>query len=95
MLADGDYRALQEQSHMLAELEKHPGWPVLVDYLQAVVGAPLRKKLLNGLCGSYEDYRSVAAELAGIERAINAPHVVRTMLDGEMGQRVEHDEPLT
>lgn len=95
MLDDERYRALQEQAHLLAELEKHPGWPVLVDYAQAVVGQPLRRKLLNGGCKTLDDYQRAAGELAGIERVLAAPNTVRAMLDNEQEQRVDRDEPLT
>lgn len=95
MRDDETYRALQEQAHLLAELEKHPGWAVLTDYLQTVIGAPLRKKLLNGLCGSLDEYRSAVGELAGLERALTVPAAVRNMLDGERAQRIEHEAPLT
>lgn len=79
---------------MLQELTRHPGWPVLVDFLETVsIGA--KKQVLNGYINSIDAYKSVTGELVGIHKAIDAPSVVLGMLEEEKRQRIEADAPVT
>ena len=94
VLNDEEYRALQEQSHLLAELTRHPGWPVLVDFLE-VISRGAKKRVLNGNLDSIDAYKSVTGELVGIYKAIDAPTVVASMLENEKARRIENEEPLT
>lgn len=90
---DDEYRALQEQAHLLQELTRHPGWPVLVDFLE-VISRSAKKRVLNGNLDSIDAYKSVTGELVGIHKAIDAPSVVAGMLENERARRVERDEAL-
>jgi hypothetical protein len=92
--SDDDYRALQEQAHLLNELTRHPGWPVLVDFLE-VISRAAKLRVLNGKLDSIDAYKSVTGELVGIHKAIDAPSVVAGMLEEEKRQRVERDEAVT
>lgn len=94
MRSDDDYRALQEQAHLLNELTRHPGWPVLIDFLETI-SRGAKKQVLNGYLDSIGAYKSVTGELVGIHKAIDAPAVVATMLEEEKRQRIEADEPVT
>lgn len=93
MRSDEDYRALQEQAHMLDELTRHPGWAVLVDFLE-VISRAQKLRVLNGNIDSHDSYKSITGELVGIHKAIDAPKVVAKMLEDEKAQRVERDEPI-
>ena len=95
MRDDEQYRALQEQAHLLTELEKHPGWAVFTDYVRTVLAAPIQRNLLRGTHDTLDGYKFDAGTLAGIERTLAAPDTVRAMLDGERTRRLERDEPLT
>lgn len=79
---------------MLDELTRHPGWPVLVDFLE-VISRSAKLRVLNGNLKSFDDYNAVTGELVGIHKAIDAPAVVAGMLEEEKRQRVESEEPLT
>lgn len=91
---DDEYRALQEQSHLLTELTRQPGWPVLVDFLE-VISRSAKKRLLNGNIADFDAYKAVTGELVGIYKAIDAPSVVAGMLENETTRRRESDEPIT
>ena len=91
---DDEYRALQEQAHLLQELTRHPGWPVLVDFLE-VISRSAKKRVLNGNIDSIDAYKSVTGELVGLHKAMDAPVVVAMMLENEKERRRENDEPLT
>lgn len=94
MRTDEDYRALQEQSHLLNELTRHPGWPVLVDFMETISNSA-KRRVLNGKMPTVEEYKSVTGELVGIHKVLDAPTVVAEMLEEEKAQRVEHEVPLT
>lgn len=91
---DGEYRALQEQAHQLEELTRHPGWPVLVDFMETISRAA-KLRVLNGKLMSVEEYKSVTGELIGIHKVLDAPSVVQGMLQGEVRQRDESGSPVT
>lgn len=91
---DDEYRALQEQSHLLTELTRHPGWPVFVDFLE-VISRSAKRRVLNGQLDSHDTYKAVTGELVGIHKAIDAPSVVHGMLENEQNRRRENDESLT
>lgn len=93
MRSDEDYRALQEQAHLLEELTRHPGWPVLVDFMEAISKAA-KLRVLNGKLDSIDSYRSTTGELVGIYKVLDAPSVVRGMVEAEQQQRVERDEAI-
>lgn len=80
---DADFRALVEQSHLLDELTKTPGWAVYVDYLQTVVVNPISKSILNGRIESYEDYKEKTGYNRGVARALG-------VID-EVGKQVLHE----
>lgn len=91
---DAEYRALQEQAHLLNELTRHPGWPVLVDFMETVSRAA-KLRVLNGKLGTVDEYKSITGELVGIHKVLDAPAVVQGMLESERDQRVEADESIT
>lgn len=91
---DDEYRALQEQSHLLTELTRHPGWPVLVDFLM-VISDSAKRRVLNGHMDSIDAYKSVTGELVGIHKAVDAPSVVAGMLENETTRRRDNDEAIT
>lgn len=85
-------RALQEQAHMLEELTKHPGWLVLVDYMHTKVIEPDTKRLLNGFIDDQYAYKHTVGRLSGAQAALNAPRVVREMVNAELERRAERAE---
>ena len=93
MRSDEEYRALQEQAHMLDELKRHPGWDVLVDFMETISRAA-KLRVLNGKLVSVEDYKSVTGELVGIHKVLDAPAVVMGMLEEEKRQRIEAEAPI-
>lgn len=93
-MEDADFRALQEQSFLLAELKKHAGWPVLVDYLLTRAESNQRR-VLQGTIKSYEEYKAITGELVGIDKAIHAADEVFAMVEAERERRVRDDKPLT
>lgn len=95
MRDDAGYRALQEQAHLLTELTQHPGWDVLVDWLEVVVARPHKFSVLNGNMKTLEEYAGVTGFLSGLKKAIDAPQDVQGMLDAERKQRIDKNEPLT
>lgn len=92
-MTDEEYRALQEQSHMLEELRRHPGWPVLVDYVETYSKGERLRVLRGGL--SHDEYQHQTGYLSGLFRVLDAPEKVSAMLTNEVNRRVEHDEPVT
>lgn len=93
-MQDDDFRALQEQAHMLNELTRHAGWAVLVDYLQAT-SASMQRRLLNGHISSHEEYKQVSGELVGITKALRAPDQVAQMVRDEVERRAQAGLPVT
>lgn len=82
------FRALQEQAHHLTELEKHPGWAVLLDYLHTAMN-PDKRAVLNGTIGDIDRYHRVTGKLQGVHMVIDAPESVRNMVLGEVERREE------
>lgn len=93
MRNDDDYRALQEQAHQLNELTRHPGWAVLVDFMETISRAA-KLRVLNGGIDNLDAYKSITGELVGIHKVLDAPSVVRGMVEEEKRQRVEREEPI-
>lgn len=76
------------------ELTRHPGWPVLVDFMETISN-PAKRRVLNGQQQTIEEYKSVTGELVGIHKVLDAPAVVAGMLEEEKAQRVEREVSLT
>jgi hypothetical protein len=93
-MTDEEYRALQEQSHLLSELAQNPGWSVLVDYIETI-STRERLNLLRGNAKTFEEYKERTGYLDGLFKALAVPQTVATMLASEVERRQEHDEPLT
>lgn len=87
-MTDEDLRAMQEQAHMLEELTRHAGWPVFVDYLHTIMDAD-KRAVLNGFIEDQLKYKAVTGKLSGIHTALDAPVIVRKMVDDELGRRRE------
>jgi hypothetical protein len=85
---DDALRALQEQSHMLNELTRHPGWAVYVDYLHTVMNAD-KRAILNGAMSNHEQYQKTAGRLVGIHTAIDAHQTIAEMVHRELVIREE------
>lgn len=85
---DETLRALQEQAHMLEELTKHPGWLVYQDYLHTIMDAD-KRRVLNGFIDDQLVYKQTTGKLSGIHAALDAPAVVRGMVNAELDRRAE------
>ena len=72
----------------MEELTKHPGWPVLVDWLNERM-KPVKLAVLNGAPKNFEDYLTKANWLKGITDAIEAPKTIVGLLDSEQVRRRE------
>lgn len=85
------FRALQEQSHHLLELTKHPGWEVFVDYLRFAPdgGAVRQNQLVNGGAKDFNDYSLRVGWLKGVQYAIDAPSSVQQKVLAEVARRDE------
>ena len=84
-------RALIEQAHQLNELTRHPGWAVLVDYMETRMrGEKLR--ILNGKCTDLDDYRKMSGLLLGVHAVLDAPKVVQEIADNARRREAERDE---
>lgn len=86
---DEDFRALIEQAHQLGELTNHPGWAVLVDYMEVRMRGD-KLKILNGNCRDLDDYRKTAGFLVGAHAVMDAPKIVNEAVAREK-QRREDD----
>jgi len=88
---DDELRALVEQHHLLEELEKHPGWEVLTDYvLNGPAGSiPRQRALVNGGAKDWEAYVREAGWLAGAHHVLDAAKHVGQMADTARAQIAE------
>lgn len=75
---------------MLEELTKHPGWPVFTDYLHTIMRGD-KKAILNGFVDDHNAYKSITGKLIGIHTALDAPVVVRQMVNDELERRAERE----
>lgn len=91
-MTDEEYQALIEQSFALGEMTKTDGWAVFVDYVQAVLTAPVAARLLGG---SSKDYHADAGQYKALRRVVGIPDEVAKKLADERGRRLEREEPLT
>lgn len=92
-MADADTkRALIEQAHQLRELTKHPGWAVLVDFMEIRMRGD-KLKVLNGKCVDLDDYRKLTGSLQGIHAVLDAPKIVQELADNARRRDAERDEP--
>lgn len=68
------------------DLTEHPGWPVLVDWLNLNM-VPTKRAILNGSVRSHEDYLKQAYWLKGVTDAIQAPQALAKLLADEQERR--------
>ena len=73
-MTEDEFRALVEQHHQLEELEKHPGWEVLVDYvLHGPAGSIGRQRaLVNGGARDWDTYQRESGWLQGAHHVLDA-----------------------
>ena len=92
-MTDDEFRALVEQAHQVSELRQHPGWAVYSDYLNWVVMAPLKQKVLNdnGVT-NIEEYRRLAGFLSGVHRALGVADELGKQVKNERDRRRETDD---
>lgn len=88
---DETLRALQEQAHMLEELTKHDGWHVFTDYLHTIMDGD-KRAILNGFVEDQLKYKHVTGKLVGIHAALDAPAIVRQMVNAELDRRAERSQ---
>ncbi len=88
-MTDDELAAVIEQSYQLNDLTNHPGWPILVDFVQSVILAPQKKKLLGGTISNFEEYKRWAGFCSGAERVLEAHQVVAKVVLDEQAKREE------
>lgn len=87
-MTDEDFRALQEQAHLVDELTSHTGWQVLVDYWHAETKNS-KHAVLNGNVASIEKYKALTGELIGVYKVLDTPIRLNGMVEGEAKRRRE------
>lgn len=88
VMPEDDYRALIEQATLLDQLREHPGWPVLVDWLEERMRAD-KKAILNGLVKDQADYQGRAGKCVGATWAIDAARDVQQLVANERERRAQ------
>ena len=73
---------------MIDQLTKHPGWPVMVDWLHTRMD-PLKKQILNGGIDSHDAYLEATGYCKGIHEILDAPKKVATLVVNEQLRREE------
>jgi hypothetical protein len=68
-------------------------WRLIFPNPEAISKAA-KLRVLNGKLDSIDAYRSTTGELVGIYKVLDAPSVVRGMVEAEQQQRVERDESI-
>lgn len=92
-MTDDEYRALQEQAHLVTEMMKHKGWDVLVDYLDLKMRGD-KLKVLNNNVEDFDEYRKISGRLVGITYAIqDAPREILVLPENETRRRAEDVKP--
>lgn len=86
------YRELIERSHQLHELRKHPGWAILVDYMETVVMKPLKHSLLNGTYDTLEHFKSASGFCSGASRVLKLADEIGEQVERERDRRAEWEE---
>lgn len=72
LLTHDEARERVEVAYQLAELESHPAWAVLRDFVESrAIGK--QNRLLGGDVVSIEEYKKEAGWLAGVRDVLTAP----------------------
>ena len=68
-MTEDELSVLVEQAHQLRELQRHPGWAVMEDWvLRGPVGTKHKhSKLVSGDVKSLEEYASLTGFLHGVD----------------------------
>lgn len=74
-MTDDEARALIEQADLLQSLCGHPGWPVLVDFLETWMRSD-KRAVLNGDVDDHDTYLKRTWFFRGAHFAIDAPKIV-------------------
>ena len=82
---------MQEQAHQLEELQKHPGWEVLVDFLRIGM-AQRQRQLIGGNVTSMDEYKRLCGSLQGTQYALDAAQAVRAMVTTEAARQGQNDD---
>jgi hypothetical protein len=92
-VTDDELRELQELHHQLEELEKHPGWAVLEDFvLNGPKGSMSRQfRVANGRVRDWDEYQRETGWLAGAHHVLDARKSVTQMLHTELLARQEYE----
>lgn len=85
---DASVRALIEDSHLLAELTRHPGWAVLTRRAEDSL-AHWQTRMNTGQCPTLEDYRHCAGFLEGSRQVLAIPETVARMVERRAAEREE------
>lgn len=76
---------------MLDELTRHPGWPVLVDFMETRM-AKDKLRVLNGNCQDFDAYRKLTGLFLGVHAVLDAPADVAKMVTTEKEIRGELED---
>lgn len=90
-MTEDELRQIQEQAHLLDELTKHPGWPVLVDYALTKI-ARSKEAVLNGNIDDHATYKARTGVFVGVHFVLDAPREVRDTVLSELERREEDAE---
>jgi hypothetical protein len=80
-----ELRDLKERSSLIQELTKHPGWEIYCDRAKATM-LQKQRRLVQGLCSSYEDYKQECAFTDGLEFMLRLPERVNAELQQALDQ---------
>lgn len=73
-------RALIEQAHQLDELAKHPGWPVLVDFMLTKMKKD-KGRVLDGTVKEYSEYQKLTGYFHGVHDTLDAHETVARLAE--------------
>ena len=72
----------------MSELTRHPGWPLLVDFMHDRMRAE-QLQVLAGKLVTLDDYRAKCGLLAGMQAVLDGPASLAAMVDTERARRAE------
>lgn len=80
-----ELRDLIERNSQIQELTRHPGWPLLVDYMHDRMFKEQRSLIL-GNARTIEDYRNTTGWLKGVTDTLTAPDALAEQVEREQAK---------
>lgn len=85
---DDEFSEIAERAQVVGEFAESPGWELTVDFLK-YLGESEQKRMLQGRCEDWGEYKYMAGVLAGIQRAIHAPELLHAKMEAERARLAE------